>query len=144
MGPLRPNGRLGTAPSPSDMTYRDLITAAAATFALLTLTASVGCMRPRCAGGSRWSEQQSPASQVVQVPLRGRHTIRVGAGPSDLLVVDDGRTLVCKNVEEHALSIIDLSARREVARIRLPVSERGKDGVAPGGWVAGRAEDRAM
>ncbi len=70
--------------------------------------------------------QGSAASQVVQLPLRGRHTIPVGAGPSDLLVVDDGRTLVRKSVKEHALSIIDLSARREVARVRLPVAGKGR------------------
>ena len=110
---------------------------------LLVFAVGVGCVSSRHAGGSRWSVQRSPASQVVQAPLRGRHRIPVGAGPSDLLLMDDRRTLVCKNAEEHTLSIIDLSARGEVARIRLPVAERRGDGEPTEGYLTGLVEDRS-
>ena len=122
------------------MTHRGLPAAAAIAVAFFVHAVGVGCVRSRCVERPRMSVQPS---QIVQGPLRGRHRIPVGAGPSDLLLVDDGRTLVCKNVGEHALSIIDLAARREVGRIRLPVSERGKDRRATEGYLTGLAEDPA-
>lgn len=57
--------------------------------------------------------------------------------------MDGGRTLVCKNIGGHSLSLIDLATRRETARIRLPVTERDPDGAPTFGYLTGLAEDPA-
>ena len=93
-------------------------------------------------GGCGESKRYDPGT----TPLRGRVRIPVGDSPSDLLLLDDRKTLACKDIGEHSLSLIDLVSRKEVARVRLPVLERNvseQEGVAlpSEAYLTGMAED---
>jgi hypothetical protein len=67
--------------------------------------------------------------------------IRVGKEPGALRLLPDGHTLLCTNLGDHTLSVIDLRSRRETARIRLTVTTEDSEGRPTYGYISGLAVD---